>query len=270
MTVPRLSLGYSPCPNDTFIFHALSEGLLDEMPARIKTELHDVETLNQMAFETRLDITKLSFFAYLKCQADYRLLSSGAALGYGCGPVVVAKKALTEADMATARVVLPGRWTTAHLLFRLWMPSAGDRHFVPYDHIFEALESGEADAGVIIHESRFTFESAGFSAVADLGAWWEAETGLPIPLGCIAARRRLPGDLIAAVDAAIGRSLDHARQQPESVMPRVRRYAQEMADHVLKAHIDTFVNDFSRELGTMGHAAIRRLEVMARERGILA
>jgi 1,4-dihydroxy-6-naphthoate synthase len=268
--LPTLTLGYSPCPNDTYIFHALSEGLLEEMPAQIKTELHDVETLNQMAFEGRLDVTKLSFLAYLKCQSDYQLLDSGAALGYGCGPVVVAKKALTAADMATARIVLPGEWTTAHLLFRLWAPEAQDRFFLPYDRIFEILESGAADAGVIIHESRFTFQAAGFTAVADLGAWWEAETKLPIPLGCIAAQRSLPPDLIRAVDLAIGQSLAFARSHPHVVMPRVRRYAQEMADDVLKAHIDTFVNDFSRDLGAEGHRAIAKLAAMAQERGILA
>lgn len=267
--LPTLSLGYSPCPNDTYIFHALSEGLLEEKPAHFTTELHDVETLNQMAFETKLDVTKLSFFAYLKCKNDYQLLNSGAALGYGCGPVVVAKGKLTAADIASARIVLPGEWTTAHLLFRLWAPEADERRFLPYDQILGALDSGAADAGVIIHESRFTFEDAGFKAVADLGAWWEAETGLPIPLGCIAARRGLPDDLIPAVDAAIGRSLDFARTHPQAVMPRVRRYAQEMENTVLQAHIDTFVNDFSRELAPEGHRAIERLEAMARERGVL-
>jgi 1,4-dihydroxy-6-naphthoate synthase len=270
MAVPTLSLGYSPCPNDTYIFHALSKGLLAEMPARIETQLHDVETLNQMAFEARLDVTKLSFFAYLRCKTDYQLLESGAALGYGCGPVVVAKKPLAAADMAAARIVLPGEWTTAHLLFRLWAPQANMRRFLTYDQIFAALESGEADAGVIIHESRFTFEAAGFTAVADLGAWWEEETGLPIPLGCIAARRSLPADLIRSLDAAVGQSLDYARSHPEAVMPRVRRHAQEMADEVLRAHIDTFVNDFSRELGPEGHRAIEKLAAMAEERGILA
>jgi 1,4-dihydroxy-6-naphthoate synthase len=267
--LPTLTLGYSPCPNDTYIFHALSEGLLAGMPARFTTALHDVETLNQMAFERRLDVTKLSFYAYLKCQTDYQLLESGAALGYGCGPVVVANKPLTAADMAAARIVLPGEWTTAHLLFRLWAPEAQDRFFQPYDRIFETLASGEADAGVIIHESRFTFEAAGFTAVTDLGAWWEAETKLPIPLGCIAARRSLPVDLIHTVDAAIGQSLAFAGSHPETVMPRVRRYAQEMADEVLKAHIDTFVNDFSRDLGAKGHEAIEKLAAMAQARGIL-
>jgi 1,4-dihydroxy-6-naphthoate synthase len=266
---PTLSLGYSPCPNDTYIFHALSRGLLEDVPASFTTELHDVETLNQMAFGSRLDITKLSFFAYLKCKADYQLLNSGAALGYGCGPVVVARKKLLPGDMASARIVLPGEWTTAHLLFRLWVPEAEARFFLPYDQIFEALETGAADAGVIIHESRFTFEDAGLKAVVDLGAWWEAETRLPIPLGCIAARRSLSTDLIQSVDNAIGRSLDFSRDHPQDVMPRVRRYAQEMEDSVLLAHIDTFVNDFSRDLGTEGRKAIDRLEQMAHERGIL-
>jgi 1,4-dihydroxy-6-naphthoate synthase len=269
MALPTLTLGYSPCPNDTYIFHALSEGLLAQMPARFTTELHDVETLNQMAFEQRLDVTKLSFFAYLQCKADYQLLDSGAALGYGCGPVVVAAKPLAPSQMGSARVVLPGEWTTAHLLFRLWAPEAQRRFFLPYDQIFGALKSGRADVGVIIHESRFTFEAAGFKALADLGGWWEAETGLPIPLGCIAARRGLSTDMIQAVDAAIGRSLAYARSHPETVMPRVRRHAQEMVDAVLQAHIDTFVNDFSRELGPKGHEAVARLETMARERGIL-
>jgi 1,4-dihydroxy-6-naphthoate synthase len=179
----RISLGFSPCPNDTFIFNGLVNGSVPLDGHCLEVSLHDVETLNQMAFKEQLDVTKLSFFAWLAVKSNYRLLSCGGALGYGCGPLVIAPRALTLEEMRDCRVVLPGEWTTAHLLFRLWAPLAGQRRFVPYDRIFEMLRSGEADCGVIIHESRFTFEAAGFHAVVDLGAWWEERTGLPIPSG---------------------------------------------------------------------------------------
>lgn len=265
----RISLGFSPCPNDTFIFNGLVNGSVPLDGHCLQVCLHDVETLNQMAFKEQLDVTKLSFFAWLAVKSNYRLLSCGGALGYGCGPLVIAPRALTREDMDDCRVVLPGEWTTAHLLFRLWAPFAGQRRFVPYDRIFEMLRSGEADCGVIIHESRFTFEAAGFHAVVDLGAWWEDRTGLPIALGCIAAHQRVPSAVVDQLEAAIRRSIASARAYPDATLPYVRAHAQEMTAEVLRAHIDTFVNDFSVDLGPEGRGAIARLEAEAYGAGIL-
>jgi len=265
-----ITLGFSPCPNDTFIFNALVNGPLRPVGHRLQVSLHDVETLNRMAFEERLDVTKLSFYAWLKLRDRYHLMSSGGALGYGCGPLVIAARALPGNAMAACRVVLPGQWTTAHLLFRLWAPQARQVRFIPYDQIFAALNDGRADCGVIIHESRFTFESAGFQAVVDLGAWWEELTGLPIPLGCIAAHRRLPSALIEQLEEDIRQSILLARREPDAALPYIRSHAQEMTADVLRAHIDTFVNDFSMDLGIEGWRAVDVLETRARQAGLLA
>jgi 1,4-dihydroxy-6-naphthoate synthase len=265
----NLTLGYSPCPNDTFIFHALVKGRIALCGIRLEECLHDVETLNQMAMAAELDVTKLSFFAWLKVQDRYRLLNTGAALGYGCGPILVARKPLALKDIAAARVVLPGRWTTAHLLFRLWAPQAANCIFAPYDRIFDYLATGQADCGVIIHESRFTYAQAGCVRLLDLGAWWEEQTGLPIPLGCIGAHRRLGEQTALAAQEAIRRSIAAARQEPAASLPYIRCHAQEMTTEVLEAHIDTFVNEFSMDLGDTGRRAVAVLEEKAREKGII-
>ena len=264
-----LTLGFSPCPNDTFIFNGLVNGTVRIAGFDIQEQLHDVESLNRMAFAGELDVTKLSFYAWLKVKADYLLLSSGGALGFGCGPVVVAKKKLTRRDMSRCRIVLPGEWTTAHLLFRMWAPQADKRFFVPYDRIFETLDAGRADCGVIIHESRFTFEELGFHQVADLGQWWEQETAMPIPLGCIAAHRRIGSETSLLVDDAIRQSIETARRHPDACLPYIRSFAQEMTSQVLEAHIETFVNDFSLDLGELGRKAVATLEAKARQTGII-
>jgi len=264
-----LSLGFSPCPNDTFIFNALVNSGVEIPGFRVNAQLHDVETLNRMAFEGVLDVTKLSFFAWLMVQKHYDLLASGGALGFGCGPVVIASKLLTVDDMADCRIVLPGQWTTAHLLFRLWAPRARQRLFASYDQIFDILDDGRADCGVIIHESRFTFQQKGFAAVADLGAWWEEQTGLPIPLGCIAVHKRLGRDVASAVEDAIRKSIALARQDPAAAWPYIRTHAQEMTAEVLDAHIHTFVNEFCLDLGSMGRNAVAALADRARREGVL-
>lgn len=265
----ELTFGYSPCPNDTFMFNALACGEVTVSDYRLKTVLHDVETLNDLAFSAKLDITKLSFYAWLNVKRRYRLMNSGAAMGFGCGPVLIARPGYDRSNLEDCRIVLPGRWTTAHLLFRLWAPKAHQRSFVPYDRIFERLRSGEADLGVIIHESRFTFESEGFVPVVDLGEWWEKKTGLPIPLGGIAARKSLGDSVIEQIDQAIHRSIDQANANPEKTMPYIRQHAQEMNEKVLLSHIHTFVNDFSLDLPEKGHRAVEVLESMAKEAGVL-
>ena len=266
---PLLTLGFSPCPNDTFIFDGLVNGPVRIPGYHVRAQLHDVEILNQMAFDSLLDVTKLSLFAWLAVQKRYRLLSSGGSLVFGRGPVVIAKTPLTREDMAYSRIVLPGRWTTAHLLLRLWSPESHQRSFIAYDRIFEAVQSGEADCGVIIHESRFTYQEAGFHQVVDLGAWWEEQTALPIALGCIAIHRRHPEDLARQVEMAIRRSVRRAQEQPALTLPYIRAYAQEMRPQVLEAHIQTFVNEYSLDHGDAGRAAIAAMETRARQRGLI-
>jgi len=267
--VKTLRFGYSPCPNDTFMFNAIAVGDVGVSGYPMKPVLHDVETLNELALRDTLEVTKLSFYAWLKAKAGYRLLGSGAAMGFGCGPVLIARKPLNRSAIHRCRVVLPGQWTTAHLLFRLWAPDAHQRIFTPYDQIFDAISSGQADCGVIIHESRFTFQSAGFTSVVDLGAWWEERTGLPIPLGGIAARKNLGPDLIERIDAAVHQSIRRAMDRPADTLPYIRKYAQEMDETVLQAHIRTFVNDYSLQLPVQGRRAIARLEAMARDAGAI-
>lgn len=266
----RITLGYSPCPNDTFMFHGIASGAPRLPGHEFIEELHDVETLNAMAMDNRLDVSKLSFHAWLRLKDTYQLLNSGAALGFGCGPILIAERAHLHSDIDSCRIVLPGRWTTAHLLFRLWAPHAENKYFVPYDCIFSEIESGRADCGVIIHENRFTFERAGFQAIVDLGAWWEDETGLPIPLGCIAAKSDLGENTVRAVESLVGESIRLATSQPESVLPYMRRYAQEMEIAVLQQHVQTFVNEFSLDLGVKGRNAVAELERRARDAGVIS
>ena len=269
-TAESIRLGYSPCPNDTFIFYGIAAGGLQLPGVRIEVELHDVETLNRMAMTARLDVTKLSFHAWLLVRERYRLLDSGAALGYGCGPILVSKEPLTRSGVAAARIVLPGEWTTAHLLFRLWAPEAGNRYFVTYDRILSEISAGKADCGIIIHENRFTYTQAGFHTVVDLGAWWEEETGLPIPLGCIAARAELGEGQMRDIEGLIRRSIRQAQENPEQTFPYIRRYAREMSDDVLRRHIHTFVNSYSLDLGETGKRAVAELDQRARAAGIIS
>ncbi len=261
----KLSFGFSPCPNDTFMFHALAKGLLTLPGYEIEARLHDVETLNKMAFSQVLDISKMSFYAWLQVKENYHLLKSGGAMGYGCGPVVIAKPEKKNLDLSQAEIILPGRWTTAHLLFQLWAPNASNRHFIPYEQIFNSLEKGQADMGVIIHESRFTFAQAGFVEIMDLGKWWEMKTSLPIPLGCIAVKKNLPKEKIAALEDLIRQSIALARKHPESCLPYIRQYAQEFEENILTSHINTFVNEFSEDMGEIGQDALVKLEELARQ-----
>lgn len=251
------------------MFHAIAAGQVALPGESFAIELHDVETLNQWAARGRFDITKLSFHAWLLQRERYTLLRSGAALGYGCGPLLVATRSLSRAELTRCRVAVPGELTTAHLLLRLWQPEATDRLFLPYDRIQEAVLAGEADCGVLIHEGRFTFEPAGLVAVVDLGEWWENHTGLPIPLGCIGMRRELGRGLKRRVELLLAESIAHARKNRESALPYMTEHAAELDRTVLWRHVDTFVNHFSLDLGEQGGAAVVRLEEMARAAGVI-
>ena len=264
-----LTLGYSPCPNDTFIFHALVHGLVPTPGFTVRERLEDVETLNTLALAGALDLTKVSYHALGHLRDRYLLLRSGGALGRGCGPLVIARRPTGLTELRGKRIAIPGRLTTANLLLQLCGEGFENVVPLPFDRIMPALLAGEADAGVIIHESRFTYQAAGFHAVADLGAWWEEETGLPIPLGGILARRSLGNELIASVDAAIRASLEQARTHPQATRDYIRAHAQELDAAVTAAHIELYVNDFSCDLGNEGVHAVETLLARAEARGLI-
>jgi len=265
-----LTLGYSPCPNDTFIFHALVSGRVAAGGLAFAERLEDVETLNRLAGDAALDVTKVSYGAIPHLVRDYVLLRSGGALGRGCGPLVVAREGFGAADLGGARIAIPGRNTTANLLLRLFAPDASDGIEMVYSDIMPAVARGEVDAGLIIHESRFTYPSHGLVKMVDLGEWWEGATGLPIPLGGILARRDLGEATIRAVDDAIRRSVEHAFAHPADWKDYVRAHAQEMDEAVQRQHIDLYVNRFTVDLGDEGERAIHELFARARAAGIIA
>jgi 1,4-dihydroxy-6-naphthoate synthase len=264
-----LSLGYSPCPNDTYIFYALTHRKVPFPGYAVAQRLEDVETLNQLALSGRLDLTKISYHAFGHLREEYALLRSGGALGRGCGPLVIAPAAIDMRSLRGRRIAVPGRLTTANLLLQLYGTGYDNLQIMPFDRIMPALKRGTVDAGVIIHESRFTYRQAGFHEVLDLGAWWEEDSGLPIPLGGILARRALGAETIRLVDRAVRASLEYARRHPEEPRAYIREYAQELDDRVIDAHIDLYVNDFSVDLGAAGTAAVETLLARAAERGLI-
>jgi len=267
--VPQLTLGYSPCPNDTYIFHALTHGLIDVDGLSVRERLEDVETLNQLALDGLLDLTKISYHAFGHLRDTYALLHSGGALGRGCGPLVIAPEPTDMSALRGKRIAIPGAMTTANLLLQLFGEGYDQVSIMPFDRIMGALRRGEVDAGLIIHESRFTYRQSGFHEIIDLGAWWEEETGLPIPLGGILARRDLGADTIRKVDQAIRASLEYANAHPSEPRTYIKQHAQELADNVIDAHIGLYVNDFSLDLGDEGVAAVTDLFARAEARGLI-
>ncbi len=259
----KLTLGFSPCPNDTYMFAALVNGWIDTGNLDFDVRMADVETLNEWAANDLLDVSKMSFNRALSLEDNYTLLSSGAALGNKCGPLLISKYPLTKESVSQGPIALPGRWTTAHLLFSIFYPEAANKRFLSFDKIEDAVLSDKYPAGVIIHENRFTYESKGLLKITDLGEEWEGLTGLPIPLGAIFASRRLPEQVITRVDELIRESVLFARNHEEKVMPYVRQHAQEMDEEVMKSHISLYVNDFSLDLGEKGRNAIQMLKKMA-------
>ncbi len=264
-----LSLGYSPCPNDTYIFYALTHNKVTIPQHMIAERLEDVETLNQLALNGLLDLTKISYHAFGHLRDRYVLLRSGGALGRGCGPTVIAQGPTDMKSLRGKRIAVPGKLTTANLLLQLYGTGYEELLILPFDQIMPALKCGEVEAGVIIHESRFTFQQAGFHEVVDLGAWWEEDTGLPIPLGGILARRDLGVETIQSVDRAIRASLEYARQHPQEPRAYIKDHAQELDDQVIDAHINLYVNDFSLDLGEEGVNAVEALLARAEARGLI-
>lgn len=264
-----LTIGFSPCPNDTFIFHGLISGLVKQAGLEFNERLLDVEQLNRLALAATLDVTKVSFHLYGHIRRDYTLLRTGAALGRGCGPLLVSRETCSLDSLLNRPVALPGRYTTAALLLRLFAPQLDNLVYMPFDRIMPAIVSGEVAAGVIIHESRFTFRELNLYQLIDLGEWWETDTGYPIPLGGIVARTSLGREMIELLEQLIGKSIDHAFANPEAPRKYIRAHAQEMSDEVCAAHIALYVNAFSRNLGNDGEKAVSRLLERGEAAGLL-
>lgn len=262
----KLRIGFSPCPNDTFIFDALVNGKLDTGGLEWEPVLEDVETLNEWALEGKLDITKLSFPAFFRSLSHYILLDAGSALGKGVGPLLIAASPeATHPDYANASninqltVALPGMNTTAHLLFSFAYPEAHKKSFLLFSAIEEEVMNKRSSLGVIIHENRFTYAAKGLHKVMDLGNYWEEKMQVPVPLGGIAIRRNIPHEIAMKVNGLIAESLRYAWKQSDNLSSFVKEHAQAMDAAVMKQHIDLYVNQFSLQLGSEGKQAIRTL-----------
>ena len=264
-----LTLGFSPCPNDTFIFYALAHGRISAGGLSFQERLEDVETLNRLVLDRALDVSKISFHLLGHIRDDYALLRSGGALGRGCGPLVVARERYDRLELRGKRIAIPGRYTTASLLLRLFDPALDNLVIMPFHEIMGAVARGEVDTGVIIHESRFTYRELGLHLLLDLGEWWERETGRPIPLGGIVARRDLGIGTLTTVENALRESVLFAQAHPEEAKEYIRAHSQEMSDEVCTAHINLYVNRHSVDLGPDGEAAIATLLERAEATGVI-
>ena len=264
----QLTLGYSPCPNDTYIFYALVRGKVPVPGLAFRERLEDVETLNQLALDGTLDLTKISYHALGHLRERYALLRSGGALGRGCGPLIVARPGTRIEDLRSGTVAIPGKLTTAWLLLQLFDRGLNNVVVMTFDRIMQAVADGTVTAGLIIHESRFTYPLYKLDMLLDLGEWWERYSSLPIPLGGILGKRSLGTETLMTVEKAIRESLRYARAHPAEVLAYVKEHSQEMDETFMMSHIDLYVNDFSRDLGDEGVAAVRRLFAEAEKRGI--
>jgi len=260
----KIKLGISPCPNDTFMFYHL----INSNQFNLDLTIVDVEELNHKVLNHELDISKVSIYTAMQVMDHYNLLDSGAALGENCGPLLVAKEKNVK-KMKDAKIAIPGRYTTANLLFSLYAKNEGRKVFMPFSQIMPAVEEGLVDFGVIIHEGRFTYKNYGLTEVADLGKWWENLSKMPIPLGGIVSRRELPTEFVKeftkALHDSISRALSEKEYQNSPIYSYVREHAQEMEMDVIKKHIDLYVNDYSLSLGEDGRRAVDKLFNMAKE-----
>jgi 1,4-dihydroxy-6-naphthoate synthase len=262
----KLSLGYSPCPNDCFIFYALAHSkVASDIEWQIRLE--DVEALNQLAKQNVLDASKISYHAYAHLMKDYVMLSAGGALGKGVGPLIVTKERLET--LSEKHVAIPGGLTTANLLLKLSQPDDIKIITLRYDQIMPAVAKGVVDAGLIIHESRFTYPDYGLQKFLDVGEWWESTTGHLLPLGGIIAKRSLGEETLQRINTAIKESLEYAYAHADETKPYVAKYAQEMSEEVRQKHIDLYVNEYSLDVGGAGKTAVRELFRRAEERGFI-
>ena len=265
----KLTLGFSPCPNDTFIFDAMVHGKIDTEGIEFEVFMEDVEALNQRAFAGDIDITKLSYHAFAHLTHHFALLNAGSALGNNCGPLLISGNIMTRDEITGARIAIPGKMTTANFLLGLAFPEAINKQTLLFSDIEDAVLRGDADAGLIIHENRFTYEQKGLVKIMDLGEFWESATGYPIPLGGIVVNRNIPRDVQKKIDRIMRRSVEYAFNNRESVMPFVRCYAQAMEDDVMMSHIGLYVNDFTIDLGDEGKGAVQYMMDVAVEKGLI-
>ncbi len=268
-----LSMGFSPCPNDTFIFYAIVNKEIDTRGIDFEFIIEDVETLNQLALDRKIDITKASCHAFYHVQDDYQFLRSGAAFGRGCGPLLVVKNEnIEERKLEIKKIAIPGELTTAFLLLKLYITSVSsfkrrDINFIamPFYEIMDAVRQGKVDGGLIIHESRFTYQDYGLTKIKDLGEWWEGKTGLPIPLGGIIAKKSIGMAQIKIVEDLIRSSIKYSISNIQRTMRFIKKYSQELTDEVILEHISLYVNDYTIDIGKEGEAALKELMKMARQ-----
>lgn len=266
-----LSLSFSPCPNDCFMFDAVVHERIDLEGLEFSVRMADVEALNRATFAGEADVTKLSFHAFAYCSDNYALLDAGSALGRNCGPLLISKREIPMAEVAAGRirVAIPGRYTTANFLLGLAFPGLQDKTELVFSDIEPALLAGDVDAGLIIHENRFTYADKGLRKIIDLGEFWEGETGMPIPLGGIVINRALPADVQQKVNRIVRRSVEYAFAHREASLPFVRANSQEMSEDVMYKHIDLYVNDYSVDLGPDGRRAVAVLFEKAMASGVI-
>jgi len=267
----KLSLGFSPCPNDCFMFDAIVNRRIDLEGLEFSVRMADVEALNTSAFSGEAAVTKLSYHAYAHCTRNYVLLDAGSALGRNCGPLLISHRAISEAAVAAGglRIAIPGKYTTANFLLGLAFPAARDKTELVFSAIEAALLEDQYDAGLIIHENRFTYGARGLQKIVDLGEFWERETGAPIPLGGIVVDRSLPDAVKHAVNRVLRRSVEYAFANRKASLPFVREHAQEMSEDVMYRHIDLYVNEYSVDLGPEGRRAVETLFERARATGLI-
>ncbi len=255
----NFTLGFSPCPNDCFIFDALVHKKIDTQGIDFTVIMEDVEALNQRAFKQDLDITKLSYHAFIYLTEHYSLLNSGSALGFNCGPLLVQSSKYQVQDLNKARIAIPGKYTTANFLLSLAFPEAKNKHELLFSDIEQAVLTNNVDAGLLIHENRFTYQEKGLEKIIDLGEFWESLIHAPIPLGGIVVKNNIDVTFQKTIDTLIRQSVEFAFANPESCMNYVKQHAQEMDEEVMKKHIALYVNQFSIDLGTTGKNAIQLL-----------
>jgi 1,4-dihydroxy-6-naphthoate synthase len=264
-----LSLGFSPCPNDTFMFDALVNKKIATSDLSFAAQLHDVQQLNLLAREGLLDVTKISMANYPAISKNYCILDAGSALGNGCGPLLISKEEISLQEVKNKTIAIPGKYTTANLLLTIFFPDARKKEEIIFSGIEDAVISGKTEAGLIIHENRFTYAEKGLKKIADMGELWEKTTGSPIPLGCIVVKRSIAQDVQQQINELIRKSIETAFDNLESTLPYVRKHAAEMDEKVMKQHIALYVNNFSLALGSEGKRAIALLFKQGAAAGLL-
>jgi 1,4-dihydroxy-6-naphthoate synthase len=265
----KLTLGFSPCPNDTFIFDAMVHGRIDTEGLEFDYFLTDVEDLNRKAFTADVDITKISYHAYAFVAQNYLILDAGSALGHRNGPLLISKRRIGISEISNLRIAIPGKYTTANLLFSIAWPEVANKTEILFSAIEDALLREEFDAGLIIHESRFTYYKRGLHKLADMGEYWETLTGLPIPLGAIVIKRTIPEEIALKVNRIVRRSLEYAYKDSFASYDFVAGNAREMESTVMNNHIKLYVNEYTLDLGLKGREAILELFRIASEKGVI-